>query len=155
MVQGEIRPRIEIGQRKFRHIGRDRGIEIELALVDQLHHHRSGEDLGDRADLEDRVRGHRLFGLDARDADCDSIDHTVVKDGDRHPRHIPTSGLALDGRIEGCVVRTRQRPGGNLINSIGSGRSKAVTDREAGEMGMGRYGHHMNISAPAHAPIRT
>ena len=37
----------------------DRGVEVELALVDQLHDDGRRPHLGDRADLEDRVGGRR------------------------------------------------------------------------------------------------
>ena len=41
----------------------DRGVELERALLDQLHHRDGGHRLGDRADAEHRVALHRAPGV--------------------------------------------------------------------------------------------
>jgi hypothetical protein len=65
----------ELGQ----HVA-DRGIQVEPALLDQLHHQRGGEHLGDRADLEQRVGGRLDAGRLAEDA-VRRLDPVVVAVG--------------------------------------------------------------------------
>nr|WP_234359259.1 hypothetical protein [Plantactinospora sp. BC1] len=59
---------LRIGQPQLRQDGADRSVEIEPALVDQLHHHGRRPHLGDRADLEHRVGGHLDPGLHVQHA---------------------------------------------------------------------------------------
>jgi hypothetical protein len=59
---------VRVGQPQVRQVGPDRHVEVELPLLDEPHCQRRGEGLGDRADLEERLFGHRERVLHAGDA---------------------------------------------------------------------------------------
>ena len=64
----------------------------DLAIVDLHRHHRRGEGLRRRADLEDGVGIDRLGPAHALHAEALRVDHLVVlHDRDRHARHSPTA----------------------------------------------------------------
>ena len=72
------RPVLELGQ-----VGRDRRIEIELALFHEHHRRDAGHRLGHRRDPEDRVGLHRHLSGAILRADCLQIGGlAVVRDGD-------------------------------------------------------------------------
>ena len=73
---------------KIRQIRPDRRAEIDLALLDQAHHHRRRERLGNGGNGEHRVRrdGQRI--LDARDPEPSHRDATTVDDAESHAGHM-------------------------------------------------------------------
>jgi hypothetical protein len=79
-VAGEF----ELGQ-----IRGNRRVERQLAFGGQLHDQRRGEDFRDRADLEQRLRRHRLARFEARNAVATGVDVSVVQYGNRCARHLP------------------------------------------------------------------
>ena len=56
LARGDLRGRVLVDDPELRQVRADRGVEVDLALVDQLHHERARPELGDRPDLEHRVR---------------------------------------------------------------------------------------------------
>ena len=73
----------------------DRLVELEDALVDELHDERRGPDLRDRADLEDRVRGDVDTRRRAQHARADRGDLAVAQDPERRARDaVPREELA-------------------------------------------------------------
>ena len=101
-----------VGEPELRHVPPHRRVKVEPALVDELHHQRGRPDLGDRADLEDRVGGRLDPGRLAQYAGRE-VDHlTVGRDGDRragHPVLGHQRGQAL-GQPGPDLIQTRHAP---------------------------------------------
>ena len=63
------------------------GVELDVAALDETHDRRRRERLGDRTDLEERVRGDVERMLDAGDAERRRLLLTVEEHAERSPRH--------------------------------------------------------------------
>ena len=72
---------------ELRQVRADRNVEVDLALVDQLQHQGAGPELGDRADLEERVRRRLDAGRGAEQSRRPVDDLPVVQDTPRRTRY--------------------------------------------------------------------
>ena len=90
----------EVGQ----HL-RDRGVEVERALVDELHDERRRPDLRDRADLEQRIRRHRHVRGRAENTGGRLGDRPVVEHTERRARH----AVPVASAPSGAPARRRRR----------------------------------------------
>ena len=80
---------------------RDRSVEIDHMLIDQLHHHIGEGEFGQRRSVEDRVILQRLFLFDIGQAIGLDVNRLVILDqGDRQAGHLPCLHQARDFGID-------------------------------------------------------
>ena len=116
-----------IAHLEARHVIDDAIAPADLPVVDLHGHHRRGEGLRRRADLEDRVRSHRSGAAHALHAEALRVDHLVVlHDRDRHAWNAP---LRLRGLRIGLE---RGEPIARRDGGLGAGAPRHGEDRGNG-----------------------
>ena len=81
-------------------VGLDGRIQVEQAVVDELQDERRRPDLGDGADLEDRVGGGVDEGRRAEHAACCVDDLAVLEDGDDRAGNLVVADEARELRVD-------------------------------------------------------
>src|SRR5512133_2928577 len=71
-------------------------IQVDQALLPQLHHRDCGEGLGDGADPKDRVLGHRYGRLDASDAVTGKLERSIPNHSHRQTNSRPAIQDAIN-----------------------------------------------------------
>ena len=118
-------------------VARDRGGEVDLAGVDELHDRDAHERLRDRVDGEGRLPrdGHGV--LHVREPELAVIrDHAVAHDGDLESGDAALRHLAADERLERGTIQ-----GGVRVLRMRADSERGR--RERGESGATRESHHV------------
>ncbi len=68
-----------------RQVAPDRGIEIELSRIDELHDRKRGKGLAERADDHRRLNGHRTAGRSGDPKGVEVGDLVALHDAEREP----------------------------------------------------------------------
>jgi hypothetical protein len=77
-----MRRNVLVAERQRREIRANRRVEIELATLDEPQRRRAGKRLGDRSDLEERVRRDVERALERRDAEAGGMLLAVLQKAD-------------------------------------------------------------------------
>ena len=75
-----------VRQPKIGQVGPHRRLQVERAVLDEAHHGRPGDGLGDRPGLKQRVGRHRIAALDAGDPEHGVLFPPLGQDAERRPR---------------------------------------------------------------------
>ena len=104
---------------------RDGIVELDLALLDQLHRHDGGDRLGHREQAEDGLVGDRRLGHHVLHAEGFVIDRlAVLLDQDDRAGDLAGRDLVLEELADlGELVLVEMRAGGNIEGAFGAGRA--------------------------------
>ena len=101
-----------------------RGVEVELAVLDQLQAGGAGDRLGGREDREHRIGGHR--GVLAEQALAGGALVDVAAAVGRHGDHARHARGSSDGALQDRVAGSLQAVGHVVASRIGRGRRRAA-----------------------------
>ena len=120
MAHGDCGRHRLVGEHELREVPAHRSVELQLAPLDERHRDGPGERLGDRPDLEQRVRSDVERVLDGRHAVRRSVLLTLVEEPHRHAWRVALLDRGFDRRAN--VVE--QPHGATLSRSSASGRPR-------------------------------
>ena len=124
----DLRARLAVRRAELREVAAHGCVEVDLPLVDELHHQRRGPHLGDGLDHERRIGPDLETGTQVNDAGHRVGDRTVGEHRHRRPRHAVVVHQGGNALLE---VEQARSHGDLPSQGAGRGRSRAPTDTVA------------------------
>ena len=146
-----------VGDSEVREVLADRGIEVERAPFDELHHGDVREELGDRSDPVHRLRSSHRPRVGIGGAASVRPSHApLVDEGDRHRPHPLLRPLPLDHLLEGQghLAPLAPVPGEPVVGrrAATGGQHDAAREEELGRAATPGGRHRTSMVVETHEP---